>query len=66
MSVAIGLGRRHRRRVTWAERMARRRRRKEGLVQARALLTDSTGPVFTWGEPGTLRRRVRVICEAVE
>jgi hypothetical protein len=115
MSIAIGHSRR--RRFTWGERMARRRRRlladgfqgvlddarrpprgltarvdvgrdqvldaaadiealaarlrddrpvtEDALAQARALLTDGTGPLYTWAEPGTLRRRVRVICEAV-
>jgi hypothetical protein len=38
----------------------------ETLAQARALLSDGSGPVFTWAEPRTLRRRVRVICESVE
>ena len=38
----------------------------EGLAQARALLTDGNGPLYTWAEPGTLRRRVRVLCEAME
>jgi hypothetical protein len=38
----------------------------EALAQASALLRDGTGPLYTWAEPGTLRRRVRVICEAVE
>jgi hypothetical protein len=38
----------------------------EALAQARALLCDGTSPLYTWAEPGTVRRRVRVICEAVE
>jgi len=38
----------------------------EALAAARALLCDGTGPLFAWAEPGTLRRRIRVICEAVE
>jgi hypothetical protein len=36
------------------------------LAQAGELLRDGDGPVYRWAEPGTLRRRVRVICEAVE
>ena len=36
------------------------------FADARQLLADGDGPLFTWAEPGTLRRRVRVICEAVE
>jgi hypothetical protein len=38
----------------------------EAFAAARALLCDGTGPLFAWAEPGTLRRRIRVICEAVE
>ena len=38
----------------------------EALAAARALLCDGNSPLYTWAEPGTLRRRVRVICEAVE
>jgi hypothetical protein len=37
-----------------------------GLRLARELLIDRDSPVFERAEPGTLRRRVRVICEAVE
>ena len=37
----------------------------DSVLEARALLTDGTGPMFTWAEPGTLRRRVRVLCEAM-
>jgi hypothetical protein len=40
--------------------------RDDGLALARSLLIDSGSPVFEWTEPGTLRRRVRVVCEAVE
>lgn len=40
--------------------------REEGLQLARALLVERGSPVFERAEPGTLRRRVRVICEAVE
>jgi hypothetical protein len=36
------------------------------LAEAGALLRDGDGPVYEWAEPGTLRRRVRVVCEAVE
>jgi hypothetical protein len=38
----------------------------DAFADARQLLVDGDGPLFTWAEPGTLRRRVRVICEAVE
>jgi hypothetical protein len=38
----------------------------EALAQARALLCNGTGPLYAWTEPGTVRRRVRVICEAME
>jgi hypothetical protein len=38
----------------------------EALAAAGTLLRDGDGPVYSWAEPGTLRRRVRVICEAVE
>jgi hypothetical protein len=38
----------------------------EALAAARALLCDGSGPLFAWAEPGSLRRRIRVICEAVE
>jgi hypothetical protein len=117
MSIAIGNPRARRRRRTWSDRMAQRRRRMlatafqrvlddarrpprgltarvavereqvlaaaddiealvarlredrpvgdAALAQARALLTDGEGPLYSWAEPGTLRRRVRVICEAV-
>jgi hypothetical protein len=37
----------------------------EGLRMARALLVDRGSPLFTRAEPGSLRRRVRVVCEAV-
>jgi hypothetical protein len=37
-----------------------------GLAQLRALLTDADGPLYNWAEPGTLRRRVRVVSEAME
>jgi hypothetical protein len=40
--------------------------REEALAEARALLRDGDGPVYAWAEPGTLRRRLRVVCEAVE
>jgi hypothetical protein len=36
------------------------------LSAAGTLLRDGDGPVYAWAEPRTLRRRVRVICEAVE
>jgi hypothetical protein len=36
------------------------------LAASGALLRDGDGPVYVWAEPGTLRRRVRVLCEAVE
>ena len=32
---------------------------------AQELLCDGQGPLYQWAEPGTLRRRVRVICEAM-
>jgi hypothetical protein len=32
---------------------------------ARDLMCDGEGPLYMWAEPGTLRRRVRVICEAM-
>jgi hypothetical protein len=38
----------------------------DGLGQARELLIDGNGPLYAWAEPGTLRRRVRVLCEAME
>jgi hypothetical protein len=38
----------------------------EALAAARELLCDGSGPLCAWAEPGTLRRRIRVICEAVE
>jgi hypothetical protein len=38
----------------------------EPLAQARELLSEGSGPLYTWAEPGTLRRRVRVLCEAME
>ena len=118
MSIAIGHPRSRRRRRSWSERVAQRRRHMlasafqhvlddarrpprgltarvavqrdqvlpaaediealvarlredrpvidDALAEARALLTDGDGPLYTWAEPGTLRRRVRVICEAVE
>jgi hypothetical protein len=37
-----------------------------GLERARALLLDGDGPLYSWAEPGTLRRHVRVILEAME
>jgi hypothetical protein len=37
----------------------------DAVIEAHALLTDGTGPMFTWAEPGTLRRRVRMLCEAM-
>ena len=37
-----------------------------GLQLARELLVDGHSPLFERAEPGTLRRRVRVVCEAVE
>ena len=37
----------------------------DSVLEARALLTDGAGPMFTPAEPGTLRRRVRVLCEAM-
>jgi hypothetical protein len=37
-----------------------------GLRMARELLVDRGSPLFEPAEPGSLRRRVRVICEAVE
>jgi hypothetical protein len=117
--MASAIGRAHRRRLTWSELVARRRRRmvanafqlvlddarrpprgltarvavrrdqvldaaediealvarlrdadhppsEEGLALASALLRDGSGPLYAWAEPGTLRRRVRVISEAVE
>ena len=36
------------------------------IAQAGALLRDGESPVYAWAEPGTLRRRVRVISQAVE
>ena len=38
----------------------------ERLEPARSLLRDGTGPVYAPSPPGTLRARVRVICEALE
>jgi hypothetical protein len=38
----------------------------DGLRMARELLVDRDSPLFEPAEPGTLRRRVRVVCEAVE
>jgi hypothetical protein len=38
----------------------------EAFAAARELLCDGRSPLYTWAEPGTLRRRVRVICESVE
>jgi hypothetical protein len=38
----------------------------EALARASALLRDGVGPVYAWAEPGTLRRRVRVVSQAVE
>jgi hypothetical protein len=43
-----------------------RRVNEEGLTLARTLLCDGDGPLFVWAEPGTLRRRIRVILEAME
>ena len=37
----------------------------DSVLEARALLTDGAGPMFTEAEPGTLRRRVRMLCEAM-
>ena len=37
----------------------------ETVLQAHDLLCDGDGPMSTWAEPGTLRRRVRVLCEAM-
>jgi hypothetical protein len=39
--------------------------RPEGMRLAEALLCDGEGPLYLWAEPGTLRRRVRVISEAM-
>jgi hypothetical protein len=38
----------------------------EGMRLVRDLLVERDSPLFEPAEPGTLRRRVRVICEAVE
>jgi hypothetical protein len=35
------------------------------LAAARDLACDANGPVFAWTEPGTLRRRLRVLFEAM-
>ena len=37
----------------------------DSVLEARELLTDGAGPMFARTEPGTLRRRVRVLCEAM-
>jgi hypothetical protein len=37
----------------------------EEVLQAHALLCDGGGPMFTRVEPGTLRRRIRMLCEAM-
>jgi hypothetical protein len=37
-----------------------------GLRMARELLVERDSPLFEQAPPGTLRRRVRVVCEAVE
>jgi hypothetical protein len=119
VTISIAIGHSHRRRRTWADRVARRRRRliasglqrvvddarrpprgltarvavrrdqvleaaadiealaarlrdvdrpvaADVLAQAGALLRDGDGPLYTWAEPGTLRRRVRVISQAME
>ena len=39
--------------------------RPEGMRLAEALLCDGDGSLYQWAEPGTLRRRVRVISEAM-
>jgi hypothetical protein len=36
------------------------------IAELRELLRDGEGPLYSWAEPGTLRRRVRVISEAME
>jgi hypothetical protein len=38
----------------------------EGMRLAHELLCDRHSPLFEPAEPGSLRRRVRVVCEAVE
>ena len=38
----------------------------DGLRMAYELLVDRRSPLFERAEPGSLRRRVRVVCEAVE
>jgi hypothetical protein len=40
--------------------------RAEGVLLAIDLLSDPRGPLFEPAEPHSLRRRVRVVCEAVE
>ena len=40
--------------------------RAAGVLLALDLLSDPAGPLFERAEPGALRRRVRVVCEAVE
>jgi hypothetical protein len=37
-----------------------------GFRLAQKLLCEGDGPLYTWAEPCTLRRRVRVILEAME
>ena len=37
----------------------------EEVLRAHTLLCDGGGPMFTRAEPGTLRRHVRVLCEAM-
>ena len=37
----------------------------EGVRLANELLSEGTGPLYVWAEPFTLRRRVRVILEAL-
>jgi hypothetical protein len=44
---------------------AERPARPEGVLLALDLLSDPRGPLFEPAEPGALRRRVRVVCEAV-
>jgi hypothetical protein len=37
----------------------------QGMRLARELLCEGDGPLYQWAEPGTLRRRVRVISQAM-
>lgn len=39
---------------------------RDALWEAHELLCDGSGPLYVWAEPGTVRRRVRLISEAME